>query len=206
MKPWIAAAVVLALGSPLSAQAPTVTSPRQTTDEEKSRTSETVFPAWMAGRWTANPFELELNSELHRSVYGAGARSVRLVDLTIRPTGDGTFTVTSSVRDRNGRTVRGTREIEEVRFTVGDLTREPGYQPHYTSRIVHAERRYPDDPSSTFPFDGAKLDLFVPDGKPGTLNVRFDTPEGRGSFWETLRRAPGTAGASRQQAEPARRN
>jgi tetratricopeptide (TPR) repeat protein len=40
-------------------------------------------------------------------------------------------------------------EIEEVRFTVGDLTREPGYQPHYTSRIGHAERRYPDDPSST---------------------------------------------------------
>jgi hypothetical protein len=91
--------------------------------------------------------------------------------------------------------VRGTREIEEVRFRVGELTREPGYQPHYTSRIEHAERRYPDDPSSTFPFDGAKLDLFVPEGKTGTLSLRFDTPEGRGSFWETLRRA---AGASRQ--------
>jgi hypothetical protein len=198
MKPWIAAAVVLALGGPLSAQAPAVTPPRQATDEEKSRTTETVFPAWMAGRWTASPFDVELDSELHRSVYGAGARSVRLVDLTIRPTGEGTFTVTTSVRDRSGRTVRGTREIEEVRFRVGELTREPGYQPHYTSRIEHAERRYPDDPSSTFPFEGAKLDLFVPDGKTSTLSLRFDTPEGRGSFWETLRRAPGAAGASRQ--------
>jgi hypothetical protein len=198
MKPWIAAAVVLVLGGPLSAQAPTVTSPHQATDEEKSRTSESVFPAWMAGRWAASPFDIELNSELHRSVYGVGAHSVRLVDLTIRPSGEGTFSVTSSVRDRSGRVVRGTREIEEVRFTIGDLTREPGYQPHYTSRIVHAERRYPDDPSSTFPFDGAKLDLFVPEGTTGTLNVRFDTPEGRGSFWESLRRAPATAGASRQ--------
>ena len=177
MKPWIAAALVLALGGPLSAQ-----------DEEKSRTSEIVFPGWMAGQWTASPFDVELDSDFHRSVYGAGARSVRLVNLTIRPTGEGTFSVTSSVRDRSGRTVTGTREIEEGRFTVGDLMREPGYQPHYTGRIVRAERRYPDDPGSTVPLDGAKLDLFVPDGKTDTLNVRFDTPEGRGSFWETLHR------------------
>jgi len=197
MKPWITAALVLALGGPSSAQTPAATSPRQVTDEEKSRTSETVFPAWIAGRWTASPFDVELNSDFHRSVYGAGARSVRLVSLTIRPTGEGTFTVTSSVRDRSGRTVPGTREVEEVRFTVGDLTREPGYQPHYTGRIVRAERRYPDDPGSTVQLDGAKLDLFVPDSKAGALNVRFDTPEGRGSFWETLRRAQGTAGASR---------
>ena len=63
MKPWIAAAVVLALGGPSSAQAPNVTSPRQAEDEEKSRTSETVFPAWMAGQWTASPFDVELNSD-----------------------------------------------------------------------------------------------------------------------------------------------
>jgi hypothetical protein len=198
MKPWIAAAVVLALGGPLSAQAPTVSSPRQAEEEDKSTTNETVFPAWMAGQWTATPFDVELNSDFHRSVYGAGARSLRLVHLTVRPTGEGTFTVTSSVRDRNGRTVAGTRQIEEVRFTVGDLTREPGYQPHYTGRIVRAERRYPDDPASTILLDGAKLDLFVPEGKTGTLNVRFDTPEGRGSFWETLHRAQGRRQVSRQ--------
>jgi len=27
------------------------------------------------------------------------------------------------------------------------------------------------------------------DGDGNTLEVRFDTPEGRGSFWETLRRS-----------------
>jgi hypothetical protein len=189
MRPWIAAAVVLVLGGPLSAQTPTGTAPRHAADEGKSSTNETVFPGWMAGRWTAAPFEVTLSDDFHRSVYGPDARSVRLVNLAIRPTGEGTFTVTNSVRDRSGRTVAGTREIDEVTFTIGDLRREPGYQPRYTSHIVKAERRYPDDPSSTFPLDGAKLELFVPEGKTGTLDVRFDTPEGRGSFWETMRPA-----------------
>ena len=138
MKPWIAAAVVLALGGPSSAQTPTVNSPRQATDEEKSRTSETVFPAWIAGRWTASPFDVELNSDFHRSVYGAGARSVRLVTLTIRPTGEGTFTVTSSVRDRSGRTLD--RNAEQ------SLRRRRSRNVSHTDRIgqqVQLDRRHP---------------------------------------------------------------
>lgn len=152
-------------------------------------TTETVFPNWLAGRWTAPPFETALSSDFHRSVYGPGARSVRRLELTIRPSGDGTFTVTNSVLDRRGKTVPGTRQIEELTFTIGGLTREPGYQPRYSCLIVKAERRYPDDPASTFPLDGAKLELLLPEGKTGALDIRFDTPEGRGSFWETLRPA-----------------
>ena len=168
---WILAAVLTAVGS----------------------TTETVFPNWLVGRWTAPPVEIALSSDFHRSVYGPDARSVRRVALTIRPSGDGTFTVTNSVRDRRGQTVPGTRQVDEVMFTIGDLKREPGYQPRYTSHIVKAERRYPDDPQSTFPLDGARLELFVPEGKTGVLDVRFDTPDGRGAFWETLRPAGGPA-------------
>ena len=189
MKLWIAAAAVLALCGSLSAQAPTATVPHDAADEGAASTAGIVVPGRLAGRWTAPPFEIALSSDFHRSVYGPNARSVRWVTLTIRPSGDGTFTVTNSVRDRSGKTVPGTRQIDEVTFTVGDLKREPGYQPRYTSHIVKAERRYPDDPQSTFPLDGAKLELFVPEGKNGALDVRFDTPEGPGSFWETLRRA-----------------
>lgn len=188
MKLWIAAAVVAALSSSLSAQAPTATAPHQAADEGEPPATEVVVPDWLIGRWTAPPFEITLSSDFHRSVYGPNARSVRQVTLTIRPSGDGTFTVTNSVRDRTGKTVPGTREINEVTFTIGDLKREPGAQPRYTSQIVKAERRYPDDPQSTFPLDGAKLELFAPEGKTGALEIRFDTPEGRGSFWETLRR------------------
>ena len=194
MKLWIAAATVLALGGSLSAGGPTATVPLHAADAGEASTTDTVVPGWLAGRWTAPPFEIALNSDFHRSVYGPNARSVRLVTLTIRPSGDATFTVTNSVRDRSGKTVPGTRQIDEVTFTIGDLTREPGYRPRYTSHIVKAERRYPDDPQSTFPLDGARLELFVPEGKTGALEVRFDTPEGRGSFWETLRPAVRRAG------------
>ena len=190
MKPWIAAAMVLALGVPLSAQA--VTSQHQG-GKENPVTNETVFPASMAGRWTAMPLEVKLSSDFHRSIYGPDARSVRMVNVTLDPSGGGTFTVTSSVRDRQGRTVPGTREIDDVRFTMGELAHEIGYQPHYTTHIAKAERRYPDDPSSTFTLDGVKLEFFVPEGKADTMDVRFDTPDGRGSFWETLRRAPRAA-------------
>ena len=186
---WIAAAAALALGGSLSAQIPTATVPHHAADEREASTTGIVVPGWLAGRWTAQPFEIALSSDFHRSVYGPDARSVRRVTLTIRPSGDGTLTVTNSVRDRSGKTVPGTREIDEVLFTIGDLTREPGYQPRYTSHIIKAERRYLDDPQSTFRLDGAKLELFVPEGKTGALDVRFDTPEGRDSFWETLRPA-----------------
>jgi hypothetical protein len=124
MKLWIAAAVVVALGGSLSAQAPTATIPHHAADEGEASNTDIAVPGWLAGRWTASPFEVALSSDFHHSVYGPNARSVRQVTLTIRPSGDGTFTVTNSVRDRSGKTVPGT-----------------------------------------------------------------DTPEGRGSFWETLRPA-----------------
>ena len=189
MKPWIAV-VVLALGCPLSGQgAPARTSHPQA-EEDSSRSNDAVFPSWMAGRWTASVYEVTLSDDFHRSVYGPDARSVRAVALTIQLSGEGTFTVTNSVRDRAGHTVPGTRSIDDVRFAIGEVKRETGYQPRYTSRIAKAERRYPDDPSSTFALDGVKLEFFVPEGQPGRLDVRFDTPDGRGSFWETLRRVP----------------
>jgi len=186
MKLWIAATVVMALGGSLSAQAPTATTPPHAADEGEASATHIGAPGWFAGSWTARPFEIALSSDFHRSVYGPNARSVRQVTLTIRPSGEGTFTVTNSVRDRSGKTVPGTRQIDQVTFTIGDLEREPGSQPRFTSHIVKAERRYPDEPQSIFPLDGAKLQLFVPEGKTGTLNVRFDTPDGPGSFWETL--------------------
>ena len=181
---------LLALAAPLGAQAPAT--PRAA-EEEVSRSNRTVFPASLAGKWTSTPFEVALSSEFHQSVYGRGARSVRVVTITIQPSGDGVFTVRSSVHDARGRVVTGTEEIEDVRFAVGDLVEEPGRQPHYTSRIVRAERRFADDPASAFARDGVKLALYVKEGATGTLEVRFDTPEGTGSFWETVRRAPGAS-------------
>jgi len=149
-------------------------------------TSRAAAPASMAGRWQSAPFELALTSDLHVSVFGSGARSVRSVTMTIQPSGEGVFRVTNSVRDRKRRIVPGTQEIQEVRFNVGEVVAETGRLPHYATRVVKAERRFADDPSTAFPRDGVTLAIY-PKDVPGTLEVRFDTPEGTGSFWETLR-------------------
>jgi hypothetical protein len=117
--------------------------------------------------------------------------------MTIQPSGDGVFRVTSSVHDRRRRVVTGTEEIQELTFSVGDLVEEPGRQPHYTTRVTRAERRFADDPSSAFPRDGAALAIYTLDA-PGSVEVRFETPEGTGSFWETLRRSGGTARTRRR--------
>jgi hypothetical protein len=142
----------------------------------------------LAGRWQSSPLELALTSDFHQSVYGSGARSVRSVTMSIKPSGEGVFQVTNSVRDRQGRVEPGTQEIEEVTFSVGDLVEEPGRPAHYTTRVMHAERRFTDDPKSAFARDGVTLAIYRKD-KPGEIEVRFDTPEGTGSFWETLRHA-----------------
>lgn len=175
-----------------------------------SSTSPAALPAALEGHWQSAPLELALTSDFHRSVYGSGAKSVRSVTMTITPSGEGVFQVTNSVRDRQGRVVLGTQEIQDVTFTVGDLVEEPGRPAHYTTRVVRAERRFADDPSSAFARDGVTLGIYRAGDKPGELEVRFDTPEGTGSFWETLRRgavtprrpAPASA-APRRTARPA---
>ena len=148
-----------------------------------STSDRTASPASLAGRWQSAPLELALTDDFHRSVYGSGASSVRTVTMTIEPSGEGVFRVTSSVHDRQGRVVAGTQEIQEVAFAVGDFAEEPGRPPHFTTRVAKAERKFADDPSLTFSRDGAKLAIYLMSGKPGSLEVRFDTPEGTGSFW-----------------------
>jgi hypothetical protein len=143
----------------------------------------------LTGRWQSSSLELALTSDFHKSVYGSGARSVRSVSMSIKPSGEGVFRVTNSVRDRQGRVVAGTQEIEDVTFSLGDLVEEPGRPPHYTTHVTHAERRFTDDPKSAFAHDGVTLAIYRKDGKAGEIEVRFDTPEGTGSFWETLRQA-----------------
>jgi hypothetical protein len=45
-------------------------------------------------------------------------------------------------------------------------------------------------PNQQWPVDGFHLKLVPFDGDTSRLEVRWDTPEGEGSFWETLMRAP----------------
>ena len=58
-----------------------------------------------------------------------------------------------------------------------------------TVAVKQAVRRYPDDPGSTWPLEGLKVGVVTFADDPGSVEIRVDTPEGSGSFWETLRRA-----------------
>jgi hypothetical protein len=202
MKPVLAVVALLIFGVPAHGQVqpPPARAGSHQADEGKAPAGTDV-PASIVGNWRSAPFELELVSDLHKSVYGPNAKSVRVVDLVIRPSGEGTFTVTNLVRSGRGTAVSGTRSVEELTFTLGPREVAPGDRTRHSTTVVRAERRYLDEPAGTFPLEGASLEVYPPSEPKGSLEVRYDTPEGTGSFWESLRpaaaRAP--AKASRPQ-------
>ena len=156
-----------------------------------------AFSPSLAGTWASAPDELKLTSEFDRSVWGPDATSVRTVDLTIKPTGEGVLTVTRKVVDAKGQTVKASTSIEEAHVTIGGSETGPAGRIEHAVKVVSAERRYPDDPDYKWPLDGLKVELVTfADGDGNSVEVRFDTPEGKGSFWETLTRGKGARRAS----------
>ena len=148
-----------------------------------------TFSPRLAGTWKSAPGEIKLTSEFDRSVWGPDATSVRTVDLAIKPTGEGTLTVTRKVVDAKGRTVAASTSVEEAQIAIGGARQGPAGRIEHAVEVVSAQRRYPDDPGYKWPLDGLKVEVVTfADGDGNTLEVRFDTPEGKGSFWETLSR------------------
>jgi hypothetical protein len=152
--------------------------------------SPSAFPAFFVGQWRSAPDDILLSSDLDRSVFGPNATSRRVTELRVRPSGEATVTVTKRVLDRRGRTVPGTVEIAEVQFVLGAATEGAGTRPQYPGKVLKGERRYPGTPGG----EPSSVDGFavrvVPfeNGENRTIEIRFDTPEGTGSFWETLQR------------------
>ena len=147
------------------------------------------FSKALAGTWASAPDQLRLTGDFEKSVWGPDATSVRTVSMTIKPNGEGTLTVTRRVVDGKGRTVTASTSIEEARITIGGSRETFAGRIEHDVKVVSAERRYPDDPNYKWPLDGLKVQVVTfADGDGNTVEIRFDTPEGKGSFWETLRR------------------
>jgi len=142
--------------------------------------------AALTGSWMSAPYEMPLSTDFDKSVWGPNAKSVREVSLTITGKGQGTLTVSKKVLDAKGHTVPGSASIEEAHLTIGALQQaEP--RPEYAVTVVSAERRYPDDKDYTWKIEGLRIRIAALDeGGDGSIEIRYDTPEGRGSFWETL--------------------
>ncbi len=145
----------------------------------------------LAGTWRSAPEELSLTTDFDESVWGKNAKSVRTVEMAVRANGEATLTVTRKVVDARGRTVKGSTSIEEARLVLGNARPVVADRSELAVDVTSAERRYPDDPGSRWPLDGLRVGVAAFGDDPGTLEIRVDTPEGRGSFWEKVRRGTG---------------
>jgi hypothetical protein len=147
-----------------------------------------AFQPQLIGSWRSASDRMPLSTDLDRSVWGAGAAAVRDVSLTIRSSGEGTLTITRKIVDARGRTAQTSTSIEEAQVVVEGPLEAPAGRMEHAVRVVRAERRYPDDPSYKWPLEGLQVKVATFDDNDDAIEVRVDTPEGRGSFWETLRR------------------
>ena len=154
----------------------------------------------LTGTWRSAPYTRRLDTDFDKSVWGPNAESVRTVELNIRAGGEATLTVTTRVLDARRRTVAGSTSIEVAELVIGDPLPTVGVRTDRAVKVTKAERRYPDDPKSTWPIEGLRVQVTTLEDAPGVIDLRFDTPEGRGSFWETLKRAAAGRGAGRGPA------
>ncbi len=157
--------------------------------DEDGRTKSFDFSSALVGTWKSAPDEMKLTSDFDTSVWGANATSVRTLELLIQPSGEGTLRVTKKVVDGKGRVVPASTSIEEAQLKLGGAAPGVATRMEHQTTVVKAVRRFPDDPSDRWPLDGLRVTIVTfQDGDDDSIEIRYDTPEGRGSFWETLRR------------------
>ena len=179
----------------LSAAAATAQTTRQAArpDDEQSSRANAFNPA-LVGSWKSAPDQIKLTSDFDKSVWGADASSVRTVDLVVQPSGEATLKVTKKVVDAKGRTVAASTWIEEAQLELGDGRDGVATRVEHEAKVIKAVRLFPDDPEYRWTIAGLRVKVVTfRDGDGSTIEIRYDTPDGRGSFWETLRRDKTTA-------------
>ena len=159
------------------------------TTTHAQRRDDVQRDSMLVGTWKSASDEMKLTSDFDKSVWGVNATSVRTLELTMRPGGQGTLRVTKKVVDGKGRVVPASTWIENVELTVGPATPGVAARIEHEATVVKATRLFPDDPDYVWPLDGLRVKLVTfADGDGNSIEIRYDTPEGRGSFWETLKR------------------
>ena len=146
-------------------------------------------PTALAGTWQSTADETPLNAPHQVAIWGKNAKEVRTVRMVIKPAGEAALTVTRRVIDARGRPVSGTTSIEHADVRLGSpAAATSGPRVDLPVTLERAERRYPDDPAGTFAIEGLRVTVTMFPDDAARLEVRLDFPEGRGSFWEELRR------------------
>ena len=185
-KQLMTALAVLLLSAAATAQ---TARPAPRPDDEHSSKPGASFSPALVGTWKSAPDQMKLTSDFDKSVWGSNATSVRTLELTVRASGEGTLRVTKQVVDGKGRVVPASTWIEEAQLKLGGVTPGVATRLEHQATVVKAVRLFPDDPDYKWPLDGLQVMLVTfQDGDSNSIEVRYDTPEGHGSFWETLRR------------------
>jgi hypothetical protein len=184
-KPFMTAAAVL-LVSVAIASAQTASSRKPAEGESPQR--QAAFDPALTGTWRSAPDQMKLTSDFDKSVWGADASSVRTVELVVRQAGEATLRITKKVVDARGRTVQASTWVEEAQLKIGGSAPGTGPRLEHDTTVVSAVRLFPDDKEYRWNIDGLRVKLVTFSDGDGSMEVRYDTPEGRGSFWETLRR------------------
>ena len=150
----------------------------------------------LAGVWTAPAYSVKLSGDLHRTVWGEGASEVRTVELAITPSGDATVKVATSVVGPKGEAKQYSASVTEARLRIEPPleSEAPSDRVRFRVTVLGAEQWYLDDEKDRRAVEGLEIPLSVSRDHPALLQFRFDTPRGRGSFGETLRRAAGRTG------------
>lgn len=179
-------AVVIVLGmSGIAAPGIRASSIASADGQEAGEVSQTIV-----GQWNSDAYRMRLATDLEKSIWGADSASHRAVDLTIQPSGEATLTVTRAVVGVDGQMLPASTSIEEARLQIGGVQQETATKTEYAVTVVGAERRYPDDPDYRWPLEGLRVRVMAFKDEEA-VEIRFEPREGRGSFWETLRRDGG---------------
>jgi len=190
----LVATVLLLHAVAVSAQADHARPPQHAAPSQTDPRPNGPAPAHLVGNWVSNPDRISLTTAFDESVWGKNATSVRTVTLNVLASGKATITVTRKVLNAKGTAVPGSTSIERADLVVGAAREPVASRVEYETTVTSAERRYPDMPDSKWGLDGLRVTLSTLEGEENkSLEVRFDTPEGRGSFWETLHRAAAPA-------------
>jgi hypothetical protein len=173
-----------------------------TASAQRPSDSPESFSRALIGTWKSIPEDLPLSSPFEESVWGAGAKSTRTVDLQVDASGRGTLTVMRKIVDRRGRTVAASTSVERASLQLGGSHHAVSTRVEHDVQVVSAVRTYPDDPSYKWDLAGLRVEMATfDDGDGNTIEVRFEPKEGTGAFWQTLHRVgrtPASTGTEQQ--------
>lgn len=187
-KQLIAVGAVLLLSAAVASAQSTAPTTRPNDESQPA----TAFNPALIGTWRSVPEPMKLTDEFEKSIWGAEASSLRTTELVVRQSGEATLKVTKSMVDPKGRALPASIWVEESQLQIGAPQDGVATRVEHEATVVSAVRLFPDDKEYRWPIEGLRIKVVTfRDGDGSAIELRYDTPEGRGSFWETLRRQAG---------------